>query len=156
LEGRLKVTGAARYAGEILPPAELAHGWLVTSTVARGRIRSIDAEAVLEMPGVLAVLDHENAPRLTPGAGILGPDAAPQILQDDRVPNAGWPVALVVAETSEQAREAAEALVVIYDEEPHDVAFAAGHPAAYTPEPRYPTLPDAEKGDVEAQLAASA
>src|SRR5690606_13477369 len=55
VEGRDKVTGAARYAGEI-PFAELAHGWLVVSTVARGRIRSVETAPVLEMPGVLTVL----------------------------------------------------------------------------------------------------
>ena len=51
VEGRDKVTGAARYAGEI-PFDELAHGWLVLSTVARGRIRSVETAAVLGMPGV--------------------------------------------------------------------------------------------------------
>ncbi|MCW2948095.1 MAG: putative oxidoreductase [Actinoallomurus sp.] len=155
LEGRLKVTGAARYAGEV-PFAELAHGWLVTSTVARGRIRSIEAEPVLAMPGVLTVLHHENAPRLTPGVGMMGPDATLQVLQDDRVPHVGWPVALVVAETLEQAREAAEALVVAYDAEPHDAVFHAGHPGMYTPEPSRYVLPDSDKGDVEAELGASA
>ena len=155
LEGRAKVTGAARYTGDV-PFAELAHGWLVTSTVARGRIRAIGADEVLAMSGVLGVLHHGNAPRLTPGVGMMGPDATLQVLQDDRVPHRGWPVALVVAETPEQARAAAEALVVTYDEEPHDVVFAAGHPGASTPEVRYPVQPDVEKGDVTSELAASA
>ncbi|MEV0598144.1 xanthine dehydrogenase family protein molybdopterin-binding subunit [Streptomyces sp. NPDC050315] len=152
VEGVAKVTGAARYAGEI-PYAELAHGWLVVSTVARGRIRSIGADAVLAMPGVLSVLHHGNAPRLDIDyVGLLGrPDPTLAVFQDDRVPYLGWPVALVVAETSEQAREAAEALVVEYDEEPHDVAFAAGRDGTYTPENSA-----VEKGDVEAELAASA
>ena len=149
LEGRAKVTGEARYAGEV-PFAELAYGWLVTSTVARGRIHAIETEPVLAMSGVLAILHHGNAPRLTPGVGMMGADATLQVLQDDRVPHTGWPVALVVAETSEQAREAAEALVVTYDEEPHDAVFPSGH------EPGPLTEPDAEKGDVEAELAASA
>ncbi|GAB2833863.1 xanthine dehydrogenase family protein molybdopterin-binding subunit [Actinoallomurus bryophytorum] len=155
VEGIAKVTGQARYAGDI-PFAELAHGWLVLSTVARGRIRSIDAEPVLAMPGVLAVLHHENAPRLKPGVGLMGPDASTLLLQDDRVPYRGWPVALVVAETAEQARAAAEALVVTYEEEPHDVVFTAGHPGAYTPESSRFVQPDVERGDVEAELAASA
>ncbi|MEV6860532.1 xanthine dehydrogenase family protein molybdopterin-binding subunit [Streptosporangium subroseum] len=155
LEGRAKVTGAARYAGEV-PFAELAYGWLATSTVARGRIRSIGAEPVLAMPGVLAVLHHENAPRLKPGVGMMGPDATLQILQDDRVPHVGWPVALVVAETPEQARAAAEALVVTYDEEPHDVVFSSGHPGLHTPDGGPRARTDTEKGDIEAELAASA
>ncbi|POX43238.1 oxidoreductase [Streptomyces sp. Ru73] len=151
-EGLAKVTGAARYAGEI-PFAELAHGWLVLSTIARGRIRSVDVDPVLAMPGVLEVLHHGNAPRVdTDYVGLLGkPDPTIAVFQDDRVPYVGWPVALVVAETSEQAREAAEALVVEYDEEPHDVAFEAGRPDAYTPDGSV-----AEKGDIEAELAASA
>ncbi|MER7396717.1 xanthine dehydrogenase family protein molybdopterin-binding subunit [Streptomyces sp. NPDC000151] len=152
VEGVAKVTGAARYAGEV-PFAELAHGWLVLSTVARGRIRSVGADAVLAMPGVLSVLHHGNAPRVdTDYVGLLGrPDPTLAVFQNDRVPYLGWPVALVVAETSEQAREAAEALVVEYDQEPHDVAFSAGRDGTYTPENSA-----VEKGDVEAELAASA
>ncbi|MET7604262.1 xanthine dehydrogenase family protein molybdopterin-binding subunit [Streptomyces avermitilis] len=156
VEGRDKVTGAARYAGEI-PYDELAHGWLVLSTVARGRVRTVESEPVLAMPGVLAVLHHGNAPRVTTDyIGIVGrPDPALGIFQDDRVPYVGWPVALVVAETSEQAREAAEALVVRYDEEPHDVEFFAGHPGLYTPQDSPLVQAEAVKGDVEAELAAS-
>jgi xanthine dehydrogenase YagR molybdenum-binding subunit len=156
VEGREKVTGAARYAGDI-PYAELAHGWLVLSPIARGRIRSVEADPVLAMPGVLAVLHHGNAPRVNADyTGLLGrPDPTVAVFQHDRVPFAGWPVALVVAETSEQAREAAEALVVRYDEEPHDVAFFAGHPGGYTPE-NGRAQAETSKGDIEAELAASA
>ncbi|MFB7272097.1 xanthine dehydrogenase family protein molybdopterin-binding subunit [Streptomyces sp. NPDC056244] len=156
VEGRAKVTGAARYAGEI-PFAELAHGWLVLSTVARGRIRSVEDTPVLAMPGVLTVLHHGNAPRVdTDYIGMVGrPNPVLGIFQHDRVPFVGWPVALVVAETSEQAREAAEALVVRYDEEPHDAAFFAGHPGAYTPENNPLVRAETEKGDLEAQLGLS-
>ncbi|MFJ7178680.1 xanthine dehydrogenase family protein molybdopterin-binding subunit [Streptomyces massasporeus] len=157
VEGRDKVTGAARYAGEF-PFAELAHGWLVLSTVARGRIRAVDAEPVLAMPGVLTVLHHHNAPRVDTGyTGVMGtpPDPTIGVFQRDRVPHAGWPVALVVAETSEQAREAAEALVVHYDQEPHDVAFSARREAEAHPLGGHgPAV--VEKGDLEAELAASA
>ncbi|MFF3910198.1 xanthine dehydrogenase family protein molybdopterin-binding subunit [Streptomyces sp. NPDC001848] len=155
VEGREKVTGAARYAGEI-PFAGLAHGWLVLSTVARGRIRSIETEPVLAMPGVLTVLHHHNAPRLnTDYVGLLGaPDPTVAVFQHDRVPYLGWPVGLVVAETSEQAREAAEALVVHYEQEPHDIALSADRPDAYAVDGHMPGV--AEKGDLEAELAASA
>ncbi|WP_432168310.1 xanthine dehydrogenase family protein molybdopterin-binding subunit [Streptomyces sp. bgisy031] len=153
VEGLAKVTGAARYAGDV-PAAELAHGWLVLSTVARGRIRSIESDPVRAMPGVLDVLHHGNAPRVDGNyVGMLGrPDPIVEVFQHDRVPFVGWPVALVVAETTEQAREAAEALVVRYDEEPHDVAFSAGHAGVYTPDGDGML---AEKGDLEAELAAS-
>ncbi|WP_327669228.1 MULTISPECIES: xanthine dehydrogenase family protein molybdopterin-binding subunit [unclassified Streptomyces] len=152
IEGREKVTGAARYAGEF-PFTDLAHGWLVLSTVARGRVRSVGDEAVRSMPGVLAVMHHGNAPRInTDYLTLMGPpDGILHVFQDDKVKHAGWPVALVVAETSEQAREAAEALVVEYDTEPHDIAFEADRPGTYAPEGS-----EATKGDLEAELAASA
>ncbi|GHE08404.1 xanthine dehydrogenase family protein molybdopterin-binding subunit [Streptomyces alanosinicus] len=155
IEGRDKVTGAARYAGEV-PFADLAYGWLVLSTVARGRIRALDTEPVLAMPGVLAVLDHRNAPRVETGyTGLLGkPDPTCAVFQHDRVPHLGWPVALVVAETSEQAREAAEALVVHYEQEPHDVGFGGEHPDAYPADGFMPAV--TEKGDLDAALASSA
>jgi len=156
VEGPEKVTGAARYAGDI-PFAELAHGWLVLSTVTRGRIVSVETAPVLAMPGVLAVLHHGNAPHVnTDYVGMLGaPDPTAAVFQNDRVPHRGWPVALVVAETSEQAREAAEALEVQYEEEPHDIAFAAGRPDAYVPGgPEGDAVQ--EKGDLEAELASSA
>ncbi|MFF0789155.1 xanthine dehydrogenase family protein molybdopterin-binding subunit [Streptomyces spiralis] len=154
VEGRDKVTGAARYAGEI-PFADLAHGWLVLSTVARGRIRSIDTAPVLARPGVLAVLHHQNAPRVeTDYVGTLGvPDPTCAVFQHDRVPHLGWPVALVVAETSEQAREAAETLVVHYEQEPHDIDFSAARPDAHPVDGYMPAV--VEKGDLEAELAAS-
>lgn len=156
VEGRDKVTGAARYAGDI-PFAELAHGWLVLSTVPRGRIRSVEADPVLGMPGVLTVLHHGNAPRLdsdyTNRLGIP-PEPTAAVFQHDRVPHAGWPVALVVAETPEQAREAAEALVVHYQAEPHEVDFSGVRPEAHPPGSPAPEV--TEKGDPERELAASA
>ncbi|MFE1326161.1 xanthine dehydrogenase family protein molybdopterin-binding subunit [Streptomyces sp. NPDC058735] len=157
VEGRDKVTGAARYAGEI-PFAELAHGWLVLSTVARGRVRALDTAPVLALPGVLTVLHHRNAPRLDTGyTGLLGgsPDRSAALFQGDRVAHRGWPVALVVAETSEQAREAAESLVVHYEQEPHDVDFSAARASeAHALHSHVPA--EVEKGDLETALAASA
>ncbi|ARZ72350.1 oxidoreductase [Streptomyces albireticuli] len=155
VEGRDKVTGAARYAGEV-PFAGLAHGWLALSTIARGRILSVETAGALAMPGVLTVLHHGNAPRLdTDYIGLLGvpPDPTCAVFQHDRVPHLGWPVALVVAGTPEQAREAAEALVVCYEEEPHDIAFTGEHPDAYPVDGHVPAVTG--KGDLEAELAAS-
>src|SRR4051812_40444449 len=62
-DGRLKVTGAARYAAEA-QVENVAHGVLVESTVARGRITGIDTAAAEKAPGVLAVITHRNAPKV--------------------------------------------------------------------------------------------
>lgn len=154
VEGREKVTGTARYAADE-PVAGLAFGALVVSTVARGRIRHVDADAVRDLPGVVGVIDHTNAPRLNPEAGMFfGPDGGLLLLQTAEIPHAGRPVALVVAKTLEQARAAADALPVTYDELPHDTTFAADHPAA---RPAFALFGgDVTVGDTDAELAASA
>ncbi|MGW4533058.1 xanthine dehydrogenase family protein molybdopterin-binding subunit [Nocardia sp. NPDC004340] len=153
LEGPGKVTGTVRYAADE-PVADLAYGYLVTAPITRGRVRGIDAAAVRDLPGVLAVIDHANAPRLDPEAGsYFGPDGNLQLLQSAEIPYAGWPVAVVVAETWEQARHAAAVLPIDYDEYPHDIAFSADHPAAR------PALelfgPEAACGELDAELAAA-
>ena len=149
-EGRLKVTGQARYAAEIALP-DLAYGWAAQAQIARGRIVSMNLDAVMAMPGVLAVLHHRNALKLThPG------DATLLVLQDDRVDHRGGVVALVVASSSEQARAAAEALDVRYEVEPHDVVFSADHPKMYIPDhvnQAYPT--ETNTGDVDAAIASA-
>ncbi|MER6509846.1 xanthine dehydrogenase family protein molybdopterin-binding subunit [Nonomuraea sp. NPDC001636] len=153
IEGRAKVTGAALYAADVPVPG-LAFGVVVLATVSRGRVRDVGVCAVQGMPGVLGVIDHRNAPRLDPAAGgFFGPDGQLQLLQDEVIPFAGRPVALVVAETLEQARAAAEALPVIYDEEPHDTAFTADHPASRPAVTIFDEPVDV--GDVAAELAAS-
>ncbi|MEV4394837.1 xanthine dehydrogenase family protein molybdopterin-binding subunit [Nonomuraea sp. NPDC049607] len=153
IEGPAKVTGAARYAADI-PIEGLAFGAVVLATVSRGRIREIDVGAVCDLPGVLGVIHHRNAPRLNPKAGgFFGPDGQLQLLQDEVIPFAGRPVALVVAETFEQAQAAAHALPVTYDEEPHDTGFTADHPAGRPASTIFDGPVDV--ADVEAELAAS-
>ncbi|WP_446037735.1 xanthine dehydrogenase family protein molybdopterin-binding subunit [Streptomyces sp. SID1143] len=127
-EGRAKVTGTARYAAEHTPPA-CAYAWPVAASVARGRVSAVDDSAALALPGALAVLTHENAPRLGEPE-----DATLHLLQSPRVPHRGWYVALAVAETLETAREMARTVRVTYDEEPHDVLLEPGHPRLYHPE----------------------
>jgi xanthine dehydrogenase YagR molybdenum-binding subunit len=102
VDGRQKVTGSATYAAEFAVP-NVAHAAVVRSTVANGRIQSINTAEAERAGGVLAVLTHRNAPRLAyrPHKGL--PDAAVgerlHVLQDDRVNHQGQPIALVVAET---------------------------------------------------------
>jgi xanthine dehydrogenase YagR molybdenum-binding subunit len=148
VEGIAKVTGQARYAAEF-PLTDLAYGFVVQSTIAKGRIVAIDASAAQDMPGFVAVLTHENAERLADAS-----DGELQVLQTDRVYYRGQAVALVMATTPEFARAAADALVVRYDQDPHDVLLTADHPTMYKPEmvnPNYET--DTRVGDVDAGLA---
>ncbi len=155
IEGRDKVTGAARYSGDISADG-LLRGWPVLATIPRGRITAIGTETVLPMPGVVAVLHHGNSPRLVAGAGWTDPDPNLQLLQDDRIPYAGWPVALVVAETFEQARAAAMSLPVEYEAQPWDVTFSAAHPGLYTPQEVNLHQPsEIAHGDLDAELAGS-
>ena len=109
VEGLAKVTGTATYAAEYLVE-NCAEGVLVTSTITRGEVTSIDTDAALSMPGVLAVIDDS---RLTTRAAQGTADEAPQ-QQPKTVCYWGQPIALVVAETFEQARDAAKHLAVEY------------------------------------------
>ncbi|MGC9495986.1 xanthine dehydrogenase family protein molybdopterin-binding subunit [Streptomyces sp. WG7] len=127
-EGREKVTGTARYAAEFDAPGR-AQAWPVPAAVARGRVTGVDTAPALALPGVLAVLTHENAPRLgDPDDPTLA------LLQSPHVPHRGWFVGLVVAETLEAARAGAAAVRVTYEAESHDVTLTAPHPEAYVPE----------------------
>ncbi|GAA1519409.1 xanthine dehydrogenase family protein molybdopterin-binding subunit [Streptomyces albidochromogenes] len=150
-EARDKVTGAARYAAEHTPPG-CAYAVPVPATVARGRVTAVHDDEVLALPGVHAVLSHENAPRLKePDDPILA------VLQSDRVPHRGWYVALVVADTPEHAAAAAEALRVEYAAEEHDVTLTTTHPDLYTPEEANSGVPAVrERGDFDTAYPAAA
>jgi xanthine dehydrogenase YagR molybdenum-binding subunit len=116
VDGRLKVTGAARYAAEF-PVANVAHGVMVLSTIPGGRIASIDTRAAERAAGVLLAMTHRNAPSVN-GAIVTSPrepeDKHLLLLQDDTILQDGQPVALVVAETFEQATYAASLVDVQY------------------------------------------
>ena len=117
VDGRQKVTGGATYAAEFHVPG-LAHAATVRSTVAKGRIASLDAAAAERAPGVVAVLTHLNAPRLAYRAhkAPVDPDVGERlhVLQDDQVSHQGQPIALVIADTLEQAHHAAALVRVTY------------------------------------------
>jgi xanthine dehydrogenase YagR molybdenum-binding subunit len=150
-EGPDKVTGAARYAVDY--PAEgVAYVWPVASPVAHGTVRSVDTEAVLAMPGVLAVLWHGNAATL----GRV-PDPELLLFQSDAIAYRGQFVAAVVADSLEAAREAAARTPVQIDELPHDTELRADRPDLYTPDKVNPAYEsDTSQGDVDGELAASA
>jgi xanthine dehydrogenase YagR molybdenum-binding subunit len=160
LDGVKKVTGTAKYAYEY-PVEDVAYVFPVQSTIAKGRVTSIDASAARALSGVIAVLWHENAPRLAPLENAL-PYGLPSIsqylgvLQSDAVSFHGQVVAAVVAETLEIARQAANLVAVHYEEQPHEVELHADRRDLYTPEKingGYET--DTAQGDVEAALASA-
>jgi xanthine dehydrogenase YagR molybdenum-binding subunit len=118
LDGPRKVTGLARYAFEYRSAGEAAYGFIVGSTIAKGRILSIESTAAERAPGVLAVLTHRNAPSQAPPhppATANRYDRAQPVLFSPEVRYYGEPVALVVAETYEAAREAASRIEVHYE-----------------------------------------
>src|SRR5438067_2199497 len=137
VDGRQKVTGRATYAAEF-QMANLAHAAVVRSTMTRGRIASVDIGAAQRAPGVLAVLTHRNAPRLPyrPHKAAVDPAVGERLhlLQDDRVHHQGQPVALVVAETLEQAQYAATLVRITYAAEPAITDVSRAEPALPTQE----------------------
>jgi len=154
IDGRAKVTGAAHYAAEI-PAPDLAYGVVVSGTVARGRIKAIDAEAARAVPGVLDVITHENRPKMRSNdlayKDMTAPGGSPfRPLFSSRVFWSGQPVALVVAETFEAARHAASLVRVTYDIEEHDTNLLAALNRAYQPRPmKAGFTPPGNKGDAD-------
>jgi xanthine dehydrogenase YagR molybdenum-binding subunit len=118
VDGRLKVTGAARYTADV-PVADAVHAAIVHSTIARGRTVSIDTTAAGAAPGVLALFTHRNMPRMNPTPkpwSHLHPHGQSYLpLQDDEIHYAGQPIALVVAKTLDQATHAGTLIKVAYD-----------------------------------------
>ena len=112
IEGLAKVTGTAPYAAEY-PVENLAEGVLVTATIVHGEVVSIDKDAALAMPGVLAVIDDKClTTRAAQGTANEAPKQNPR-----KVDYWGQPIAVIVAESFEQARDAAKHLSVEYREE---------------------------------------
>ncbi|MFK3984680.1 xanthine dehydrogenase family protein molybdopterin-binding subunit [Micromonospora sp. NPDC050397] len=150
LEGRDKVTGAARYAVEY-PVEPVTYAWPVQATVVRGRITRVDPDAALAVPGVLRVLWYVNAPRLHSET-----DQDLFLLQRPEVHFRGEVVALVVAESLEAARESAGLVRIDYDTLPHSTVLTERHPALYKPtvvNAGYPT--DTAIGDFDAGFEAA-
>src|SRR5207244_4245569 len=156
LDGRLKVTGAARYSAE-WPMDHVAYGVVVQSTIAHGAIASIDTAAASKAPGVLAILTADNAPRLPhEGKAGVSPPAGRtlSLLQDREVRYNGEPIALVVAETFEQATYAAALVTAAYhtDTAAIDMQRELGSAVPVTDKILGQFEPASRRGDVEAGL----
>lgn len=113
VDGRQKVTGSARYTADVAPPG-LLHASVVQATIPSGRIRGIDCSRALELPGIVAVLHHDNITPLDswPSGIFIGDERLP--LSDEHIHYVGQHVAVVVAEGFEQALHAAAAVMVHY------------------------------------------
>ncbi|MCK1723108.1 xanthine dehydrogenase family protein molybdopterin-binding subunit [Bradyrhizobium sp. 141] len=157
VDGRAKVTGAAKYAGEFAAD-RLLHGFVVEATIPRGRIARLDTSQALKVKGVLDVLTHAHRPPLAGKDEAWKDEVAPEEgspfrpLYDDGVKFNGQPIALVVAEDWETAKFAATLVRVGYQEEQ---AFATDLEAerGKAAEVKQPHKP---RGDAAGALAASA
>jgi xanthine dehydrogenase YagR molybdenum-binding subunit len=168
VDGRAKVTGAARYAAEYNVP-NLAYGVVVSSQIARGRIRRIDAADALKLPGVLRVFTHENIPPLARRdrsyRDQIAPPGSPfRPLRDDEIKYSAQPVALVVADNFELARYAASLVRIEYERAEHATNLDENRERAYRPKPRFgflarligfPTMPK-PRGNAQEAFAQAA
>ena len=159
IDGPLKVTGQARFAAEFAL-ADMVYAALAYSSIARGRIDTLDTGAAEAAPGVVLVMTHRNAPRMnTPAvfgtsSTAVGPSDLP-IMQDDRIHWNGQPVALVLAETQEQADHAASLIRVGYAAEPATTSFAEAKAEGLQTGMFHGQVLASEKGDPDAALAAA-
>lgn len=164
VDGRAKVTGAARYAADFNQPGQV-YAVIVESAIGLGRIAAIETAGADRLPGVVGVISHLNAPRLSylpHRSSAVDPPVGERlhVLQDDRVRFFGQPVAVVVAETLDAAEHAAAALDIRYEAERPIVDVEA--PEAEAKPPQSGLAPDARfpadrgRGDADAAFAAAA
>lgn len=162
IDGRLKVTGKATYAAEFNQPG-MVYAFPVRATIAKGTIASIDDVTAKKEPGVIAVISYKNAMKLKPldmqaqmkaGAAFLGETLPP--LQDNKVHYIGQFIAVVVAETYEQARAAAYKLKVRYTQDKAATDLTAALPNATKPKVFMGEEAQVNEGKTAAPLAAAA
>jgi xanthine dehydrogenase YagR molybdenum-binding subunit len=158
VDGRLKVTGAARFAAEF-PADKMAYAVLFDSTIANGRIASLDTSAAERVPGVLTIITHKNAPKLRPVAASPseGPAAERRLpLQSPVIYHGGQHIGIAIADSIEHATTASELVRVTYDEQPHATDMDRERAHAVPPERKVAGKPaDTLRGDLQAGLAAA-
>jgi len=161
VDGRAKVTGAAKYAAEYSVP-NLLYGYVVSSEIAKGKITKIDTERALALEGVLQVFTHENRPRTAwfdrSHKDDIAPPGSPfRPLYDENIVYNAQPVALVIAENFELARYAASLVRVEYKQEPHETDLNEKREEASAPKAREGIPPPpAPRGNPEKAFAAAA
>jgi xanthine dehydrogenase YagR molybdenum-binding subunit len=162
VDGPAKVTGAARYSGEIALPG-LAHAEIVGAGIASGRITSIDTTVAERAEGVASILTHLNTPKVNTVPLIPSLMAARRPgetffpMQDDVVHYAGQPVAVVVADSLGQAQHAATLVHVSYAQTPAVTTIGQGRVDAYEPDRLFGGFMSAQirRGNAESGFAAA-
>jgi xanthine dehydrogenase YagR molybdenum-binding subunit len=155
IDGRAKVTGAAKYAGEFNVPG-LVYAFVIESTIAKGRIKRIDTGRALSVDGVLDVLTHANRPPLAGSDKDWKDDVAPEKgspfrpLYDDKILFSRQPIALVLAEDWDTARLAASSLAIEYEEEPSVTDLEAQRGNAFVVD-----KPEKPRGDAARAIGAA-
>ncbi len=158
VDGRLKITGAAPYAAEFNPPGVL-QSFALTSRISHGHITALNTAAAEAAPGVRLVLTHLNAPKAkdpgegspATGGGIRNELRLP--LADDQIHYGGQYVALVVAQTLEQARHAASLIKISYEETAPALTRKQSGDKGKKPDKNNGEPVQLDKGDVERALA---
>jgi xanthine dehydrogenase YagR molybdenum-binding subunit len=161
VDGPDKVRGVARFAAEV-PMARLLYAACVHSTIARGRISELELSTAEAAPGVVLVMTHRNAPKmaLPPPIGLTNLKAAGNnilpVMQDAEIRWNGQAVAVVLAETQEQADHAASLVVVRYEAAAARTRFEQAKVHARTPDSLMIEKNRLKRGDVDAALQAAA
>lgn len=136
VDGRLKVTGKAKYSAEYEVPG-LAYGVLVGATITKGTLKSVETKKAIDAPGVLAVITHFNTPAppgYSPEAGKPEPDKGTyKLFYSDKIIFNNQPVALVIADTFERATFAASLIKADYVEDKHITSLKDNMDKAVTP-----------------------
>src|SRR5438094_8839094 len=143
VDGIAKVTGAAKYFAEFQIPG-LTYGVLVTSTITKGRIKSLDTRAAERATGVLGIISHLNAPAVPGYQTGNNPSKPPiggqpyRIFNSDHIYFNGQPIAIVVADTLERAQYAASLVKAQYEKETHQTDLNSNLQQAVLPKgPRF-------------------
>lgn len=152
IDGPLKTTGTAPYAYERHDAApDAAYGYVVGAGIAKGRIASMDLRAARTAPGVLAIVTAENAGKL-----IKGSFNTAKLLGGPEIEHYHQAVALVVANTFEQARAAAQLVRIVYESTPGKFNLASekdGAPLAKASD--FSGEPETKMGDFAGAFAAA-
>jgi xanthine dehydrogenase YagR molybdenum-binding subunit len=152
VDGRAKVTGAAKYAAEHKVP-NISYGFLVGSTIAKGHIKSLDTKSAERAPGVLAVITHVNAPKI-PGYQTGKDPAKPptggqplQIFYNSEIFYYDQPIALIIADTFDRALHAGKLVKAIYAKDVHQTEMETNLDKAIMPSG--PRKEDYKRGEAD-------